>query len=89
MSQSKIKVNKSDVIADRLKQAADIIRAGQKLPDPDVANAIGDSKWFREYSNLCLQAPIANAFLGCILFGWQLCEEYNKLKEGSGIIYRA
>jgi hypothetical protein len=89
MSQSKIKKSAEDAVADRLKLAADSIRAQKKIPDVAICDAIGDSGWFREYMNICLQAPIANSFLGCILFGWQLHEEYKKIQEGTGIIYRA
>jgi hypothetical protein len=89
MSQSKIKKSSEDIIADRLKLAADSIRVQKKIPDVAICDAIGDSSWFREYMNICLQSPISNAFLGCILFGWQLHEEYQKIEKGSGIVYRA
>lgn len=71
---------KENMIADRLKLSADKIRSERKVPDTEICDAIGDATWFREYCNLCLQQPIANSFLGCILFGWQLCEEYRKLE---------
>jgi hypothetical protein len=70
-----------NAVADRLKLAADKIRADRKVPDVAICDAIGDSAWFREYCGICLQAPIANSFLGCILFGWQLCEEYKRSAE--------
>ena len=96
MSQSKIKKPAMDAealnraaVADRLKLAADAIRASRKVPDPAICDAIGDAPWFREYSNICLQQPIANSFLGCILFGWQLAEEYNRIANAGGIVYRA
>jgi hypothetical protein len=96
MSQSRIKKSpemqrKMDesAVADRLKLAADTIRAANKIPDVAICDAIGDSQWFREYMNICLQSPIANAFLGCIIFGWQLHEEYQQIKDATGIIYRA
>lgn len=72
-------------IADRLKLAADSIRVSRKVPDVAICDAIGDSAWFREYCQICLQAPIANSFLGCILFGWQLCEEYQRQKAATRI----
>lgn len=68
-------------VASRLKLAAERIRASRSVPDVAICDAIGDAEWFREYCNICLQAPIANSFLGCILFGWQLCEEYHKLES--------
>jgi hypothetical protein len=78
------------VVSDRLKVCAETIRAERNIPDVSICDAIGDSSWFREYCNICLQQPIANSFLGCILFGWQLCEEYNKIRDlSSPIIYRA
>lgn len=69
--------DKTDV-SQRLKVSAEAIRASRKIPDVIICDAIGDAEWFREYCNICLQSPISNAFLGCILFGWQLCEEYKK-----------
>jgi hypothetical protein len=80
---------KENAVGDRLKLAADRIRQSRKVPDTVICDAIGDSAWFREYCNICLQQPIANSFLGCILFGWQLCEEYKKLFESNEVIYRA
>ena len=79
----------SSVVADRLKLAADSIRASRKVPDTVICDAIGDSAWFQEYMRICMNSPISNAFLGCILFGWQLSEEYKNIKEATGIIYRA
>lgn len=76
-------------VSDRLKLCADSIREARKIPDVKICDAIGDAQWFRDYCNICLQAPIANSFLGCILFGWQLCEEYNKIKDYSPKIYTA
>lgn len=76
----KTKVQEVEV-SDRLKLAADRIRQSRKVPDSSICDSIGDSAWFREYCNLCLQQPIANSFLGCILFGWQLCEEFKKLES--------
>jgi hypothetical protein len=77
-------------VADRLKLAADHIRAARAVPDVAICDAIGDSAWFREYCNICLQAPIANSFLGCILFGWQLCEEYRRLADDERVkVYQA
>jgi hypothetical protein len=70
-----------NTVADRLKLAADKIRSDRKVPDVAICDAIGDSLWFREYCGICLQAPIANSFLGCILFGWQLHEEYKKSEQ--------
>jgi len=70
-----------NAVSDRLKAAADAIRADRKVPDLAICDAIGDSAWFREYCAICLQAPIANSFLGCILFGWQLCEEFKRTEE--------
>lgn len=78
-----------NMVADRLKLAADRIRSDRKVPDVAICDAIGDSAWFREYCNICLQSPIANSFLGCILFGWQLCEEYKRLLANNEVIYRA
>jgi hypothetical protein len=78
-----------NAIADRLKLASDRIRAERKVPDVTICDAIGDATWFREYCNVCLQQPIANSFLGCILFGWQLCEEYKRLVSNNEVIYRA
>lgn len=72
---------KENMIADRLKLSADKIRSERKVPDTEICDAIGDATWFREYCNLCLQQPIANSFLGCILFGWQLCEEFKGLND--------
>jgi hypothetical protein len=77
-------------VVDRLKLAADHIRAARAVPDVAICDAIGDSAWFREYCNICLQAPIANSFLGCILFGWQLCEEYRRLADDERVkVYQA
>lgn len=96
MSQSKIKRTEAEtkemqqtVVSERLKLAADTIRASRKIPDVMICDAIGDSAWFKEYMTVCLQSPIANAFLGCILFGWQLAEEYNKIENATGLVYRA
>ncbi len=92
MSQSKIKHNEADherSVADRLKLAADSIRAQHLIPPTEICDAVGDSAWFREYMNICLGSPISNAFLGCVLFGWQLAEEYRKIESATGVIYRA
>ena len=76
-----------NAVRDRLKLAAEHIRSSRKVPEAAICDAIGDAEWFREYVNICLQQPIVNSFLGCILFGWQLSEEYKKLSEESRIVY--
>jgi len=96
MSQQRVKKPPVDddalaraAISDRLKLAADAIRAARNVPDVTICDAIGDAAWFREYCGICLQQLIANSFLGCILFGWQLKEEYDRLQQATGIVYRA
>jgi len=74
-------------ISDRLKRAAE--RCRNNLPDPQISDSIGDSQWFRDYCNICLGSPIGNAFLGCIVLGWQLHEEFNKSEEIVPKVYRA
>lgn len=81
---------KESAISDRLKLAASRIRSDRKVPDVVICDAIGDADWFREYANICLQSPIMNSFLGCILFGWMLCEEYKRIStENETRIYSA
>lgn len=81
MSKKIMQQAEENLVADRLKLAAEKIRLDRKVPDVSICDAIGDSEWFREYCGICLQAPIANSFLGCILFGWQLCEEYKRSEQ--------
>ena len=76
-----------NAVADRLASAADSIRDRRATPDIAICDAIGDAPWFREYCTVCLQQPIANSFLGCILFGRQLCEEYKR--QESAKVYLA
>lgn len=87
MTKKIMKQAEENTIADRLKLASESIRRDRKIPDVAICDAIGDSDWFLEYCSICLQSPISNAFLGCILFGWQLCEEFNRTK--SPTVYRA
>ena len=96
MSQSRIKQTPEQSAeiqrkqyADRLKLAADTIIAARKVPDALLCDAIGESEWFARYCDHCLTQPLGASFLGCILLGWQMCEEYNRIKEATGIIYRA
>ena len=76
-------------LPEKLHKCAMDLKARNQIPDESLVESIADSKWFQDYLKVCLNHPISNAMLGCIIFGWQLCEEVKKLEDGIGVIYRA
>ena len=83
----------NNAISDRLKLAAERIYSDRRIPDAalcqSITDVVTDSEWFRDIATSVLTRNIADLFFGCILFGWQLCEEYRKLKEANQTVFRA